>query len=109
MTAERADKNPPKKYVVPRVNIPSNLPTPAPTTSLIQRPKWPTPIVNFEEYEYRPHRVETNSVHGGAPSYNTRHRKCLKYLTHVIGKSKRTGCQLSPVTSILEGTFHVTS
>ena len=67
-------RNPPKTTASPRVKLPSNRQTSAPTESQNSKP---TPIIVYKEDEYTPPSMEEDPIQGGTSSYNTRHQKCL--------------------------------
>ena len=80
MRVEVKHNNPPKTNTSPRVELPINLPTPA-----------PTPIVAYENDKYAPPRVESEPTYRGTPYYNTQHQKWfhnvhnqVKDITHLI-------------------------
>ena len=62
------------------MELPSNLPTPAPASWKNTKPPTPTHIVTYEGKNYKPPRVETDPINEGTAYYNTQHQKWLSNL-----------------------------
>ena len=107
MRVEVKHTNPPKATASQRVKFPINLQTPAPTSRQNAYPHTPTSIVTYEEDKYTPLRVESNTIYGLTPPYNTQHQKWLrnvhnqlKYTPHLISNRLQENLEINDPTEI---------